>query len=52
MGQKDFIYKKFHVRDDEDEDLTSIFDQCHSFIESGRAHSGVLVHWYALFIKK
>lgn len=41
---EDFTYKKFHVRDDEDEDLASIFEQCHSFIDLGRSHSGVLVH--------
>lgn len=41
---QDFTYKKFSVRDDEDEDLTSIFEQCHSFIDLGRSHSGVLVH--------
>ena len=46
---QDFVYKKFHVRDDEDEDLFAIFSQCHDFIETGRKHSGVFVHWYALF---
>lgn len=40
----DFVYKKFHVMDDEDEDLFSIFENSHSFIESGRNQSGVLVH--------
>eukprot|EP00026_Physarum_polycephalum_P007638 Phypoly_transcript_07703.p1 GENE.Phypoly_transcript_07703~~Phypoly_transcript_07703.p1 ORF type:complete len:369 (+),score=52.75 Phypoly_transcript_07703:408-1514(+) len=40
----EFVYKKFHVRDDEDEDLVAIFSQCHEFIETGRKESGVLVH--------
>lgn len=41
---EEFVYKQFHVRDDEEQDLTSIFDLCHSFIDQGRTHSGVLVH--------
>ena len=45
-----FTYRKFHVRDDDDEDLASIFSQCHEFIEEGRKNSGgVLVHWWAFF---
>jgi len=45
---EDITYKKVGVRDDEEEDITAIFDECLQFIHQARtAQKGVLVHCMA-----
>jgi len=41
---QDFTYLQFVVNDSEDQDLRSLFEKCHTFIDDGLKSGGVLIH--------